>query len=239
MKRIEAPIALLVLAALLLAGCGSTQTSPATASASSDVAATAEPGASGGASGEPTAAPESTPPDATSEPSPGESDLPVESAEPGESTEPEASPTPAAGAAGCTGTLDNRTFFEEIAGQVDWDLYCAVLPSRWHVNAGDFSLRDGGRMEITYRGPGDATLTLQEGNVCTAGASACSPKDTSLGSASFGDLDGGLVSLGPGQGFAIYVDAGSNPSWTAIGTGLDQQSFLQVAAALRKVTPTE
>jgi len=148
-------------------------------------------------------------------------------------------PTPAPGVTACSGNVSNRTFFETIAGQVDWDVYCAVLPARWNVDVGDFSLRDGGRMEVSYRGPDGARLTLQEGSFCTEGVSACSPRDKSLGEASFGDRTGGLVTLGPDMGFAVYVDPGQAPSWALTGTGMDQATFVDLAAALHRIELAE
>jgi hypothetical protein len=242
-------VALAVTAALLFAACATTETiSPTPSSGGTGPSGSdgplpswlpsADPGASEAPSGGQTPEPGTETAEPTGQtPEPG-----METPEPGTATpeptgEPSPAPTPGAGAAACTGTVDNRTFFEHIAGQVDWDLYCAVLPPHWFVDAGEFSLRDGGRMEVTYRGPGGARLTLQEGNFCTDGVSACSPKDQSLGEASFGSRGGGLVSLGPGDGFAVYVDPGQAPSWAATGTGLDQATFVAFAAALYLVAP--
>ena len=135
----------------------------------------------------------------------------------------------------CSGSHDNRTFFEEIAAQVPWDVYCAVLPSGWFVRTGSFSLRDGGKLEITYSGPQGATFSLKEGSFCTQGGAACAPQDAILGSTAFGDRTGQLVSVG--GGFAVYVDPGGDPSWEADGGGLDQATFVTLVAALHKVAP--
>ncbi len=154
------------------------------------------------------------------------------------SVSPSAAPLPSAstltGASACSGNHDNRTFFDEIAAQVSWDVYCAVLPSGWFVQTGSFSLRDSGRLEITYTGPNSASLSLQEGNFCSQGAGACAPHSTVLGSTAFGDRTGQFVSVG--GGYAVYVDPGDNPSWMASGHGLDQGTFVTLAAALHKVT---
>ncbi len=139
------------------------------------------------------------------------------------------------GASACSGNHDNRVFFEAIAGQVSWAVYCAVLPTGWFVQAGSFSLRDGGRMEITYKGPNGALLTLDEGNVCAEGASSCAPQGQQLGTSAFGDRSGTLTALGSNGGYAVYVDPGVFPSWSAAGTGLDQATFAGLAAALYHV----
>ena len=153
---------------------------------------------------------------------------------------PPASPGPldsgtATGASACSGSHDNRVFFEAIAGQVTWAVYCAVLPAGWFVQTGSFSLRDGGHMDITYKGPNGALLTLDEGAVCAQGASGCAPQGQPLGTSAFGDQSGTLTALGSGGGYAIYVDPGVFPSWSATGTGLDQATFAGLAAALYHV----
>jgi hypothetical protein len=73
---------------------------------------------------------------------------------------------------------------------------------------------------------------IQEGAFCTAGASACSPHDTALGSANFGNLSGGLYSLGPSAGFAIYVNPGTTSGYTATGTNVAQSTFVSIVAGL-------
>jgi len=191
----------------------------------------------------------SVPPDGSPTPEeslPPEESFPPEGTPPPEETPPAEEtpePTPAGGTAACTGTAANRTFFQEIAGTVDWDVYCAVLPARWHIDSdpskNTFSLAGGGRMQIAYVGPGGARLTLQQGSFCTAGVSACSPRDQTIGDASFGDRTGTLVTLGPDKGFALYVDSGQAPSWALTGTGMDQATFVALAAALHRIELAE
>ena len=198
--------------------------------------ATASPGTSPGQAGEastaPTMASSAEPPASggiQASLAPGTSEPPVASAPP---TGPVASGVPT-GAAGCSGSHDNRVFFDAIAGQVSWAVYCAVLPDGWFVQAGSFSLRGGGRMEITYHGPEGALLTLEEGNVCEGQAAPCPATGDQLGQAAFGDLEGTLSRVG--SGYAIDVDAASFPGWWASGTGMDQAAFTALAAALLHV----
>jgi hypothetical protein len=123
-------------------------------------------------------------------------------------------------------------FFDAIAGQVTWTVYCAVLPAGWFVQAGSFSLRNGGRLDITYRGPAGALLTLIEGNVCEGQASGCPASGQALGPASFGDQPGTLLQLASGSGYAIdvsyalYADdgtqLGSNQTVTLPPLGMKQ-----------------
>ena len=141
--------------------------------------------------------------------------------------------------AACTGNVSNRTFFETIAGQVDWDVYCAVLPARWNVDVGDFSLRDGGRMRGRLQGSRRRPTHPAAGQLLHGGVSACSPRDKTIGDAPFGDRTGTLVTLGPDMGFAIYVDPGQAPSWALTGTGMDQATFVALAAALHRIELAE
>lgn len=208
------PLVAVLLCGLLAAACAS-QSAPSTNPSPTEAAS-----ASSGASEE--------------TPGPEESTLPGDTEPPGGSPAPP--PSAAPGSDGCSGNLDNRMFFEQVAGQVSWDVYCAVLPQGWFVY-GRFTLRDGGRIEITYKGPNGARFTLQEGIVCTSGASACAPHDRDLGPAAIGTHAGELFSLGSDGGFAVYVAAGGFPAWNAIGTSLDQATFSSFVAALHLVTP--
>ena len=83
-------------------------------------------------------APFTAPPPATMSSAP--SALPTET--PTVAPTPSGSPSesPAADAVdGCTGTDDNRAFFAEAAVNLDWPVYCAILPARWSVNTGSYS----------------------------------------------------------------------------------------------------
>lgn len=207
-------LAALAASALLAGACGS-QTTPTPVAPSSS---SSPPTPSAVASSAPTAA---------------TSFGPIPSIAPSASASPIPDATVTSDASACSGSHDNRTFFEEIAAQVSWEVYCAVLPSGWYVRTGSFSLRDSGHLDITYTGPGGATLSLEEGNFCTQAGGACAPQDTALGSTAFGDRTGQLVALG--GGYAVYVDPGSNPSWKASGNGIDQGTFVTLAASLHLV----
>lgn len=226
-----APLALLL--AIAAAGCGSTPTAtpatPPTASlapgASAAPAQTAGASPAAGSSG-PTSAPSDTSAP-TAAPS-GTSSPAVETSTP---------PAGGVGSAACSGSAENQDFFAAAAQAFSWDVYCAVLPEGWFVDTGSFRLADGGTLVVTYRGPGDTRIELQEGAWCTARGSACSPRDHDLGTAPFGDRSGELVSLGPDvkDGFATYVDPGAAPSWALTGTGMDRAAFEAIAAALHRV----
>jgi hypothetical protein len=113
-------------------------------------------------------------------------------------------------------------------------VYCGHLPKSWHIP--EHGLNDaydhGGWLTATYQGPSGAKLFLQEGAFCSGGASACSPHDTDVGLANFGDLSGELYTLGPGLGYAIYVNAGTSHGYTATGTNVSQATFVSIVASL-------
>jgi hypothetical protein len=143
-----------------------------------------------------------------------------------------ASTSPSAGDSvdACTGSDDNRTFYAGAAANLEWPVYCPALPARWFVTTGSYSGIGVGRLEISYKGPAGATLTLHEGAFCSD-ADGCVGAGTDSGDASFGDQAGTLVVLDDG-GYAIVVARGASPSWLAIGTELDEATFRSFAADL-------
>lgn len=200
---------------LLVAGCGDTPDGSATTTPPRSPAPSAT-------SSSPTEGPEaSSAGSASTEPS----------AEPTESEAP--SSTAGSGpAAACAGSDDNRDFYASVAGAVDWAVYCPVLPSRWFVAKGDYSLAGGGRMTIAYNGPGGASIELVEGVVC--GDDACSPSGTDLGEAAFGDMDGTLWDVGS-EGLELLVDPTSTPSWILRTTGVSESDARAIGADLVRV----
>ena len=100
--------------------------------------------------------------------------------------------------------------------------------------AGNYEQPAGGKLKMAYKGPHGATLQLDEGAFCAADALACAPSSGALGSANFGDLAGSLDSLS-GGGLVLYVAPGTARAYTLTGTGLSQESFVSIAAALVKV----
>jgi hypothetical protein len=184
---------------------------------------------------EQTQEPTSSPSEALVTPEPSSPDEPsiepVDTPEPSSSGDPSASPSAGTGAAaGCTGTDENRRFFEAAAGDLNWQVYCAVLPSGWFVGTGGYRQAGGGRLEITYRGPDAALLELHEGGFCTDG-SGCVPSGTEAGDASFGDQAGTLISTDEG-GWAVVVEGGETISWLAVSSGLDEDAFRAITSAL-------
>jgi hypothetical protein len=178
-------------------------------------------------SAEPTAEPAATPePVATPAPTAEPPTEPAASGEPGASGQP-------GSAAACTGTDDNRTFFANVAAAFDWPVYCAVLPARWSVATGSYRSAGGGKMEISYKGPGGARFELHEGAFCDL-PEGCVPNGPDGGTAAFGDLSGTLVTGDDGS-YAVVVDRGKARSWLAVGVGLDLDTFKGFAADLSLV----
>jgi hypothetical protein len=151
---------------------------------------------------------------------------------------PTPSPSPTPPGAGCSGTADTQAFFVAEAKQLKFAVYCGHVPSGWHFTSASDSYGTKNKLTATYSGKSSAKIVIQEGAFCTSGGSACSPHDTSLGSAKFGNLDGGLYTLGPGLGYAIYVNAGTTSGYTATGTNVTQSTFVNIVAALILVPKT-
>ena len=214
---------LVVVLGIVVAGCGATAPSGPLASL-----------ATGSAPAGSTAP--SFSPEPSAVPSAEESPV-VPSAEPSappSPSEPLVVPPPDVGDAGaCSGTPTQQGFFRDAAAILPFAVYCAVLPDGWFVDQGSYRLAGGGLLEISYKGPGGARFSLQEGAFCTAGASACSPHDLFVGQAAFGDQTGTYGRLG--DSWVLYVDPGSSPAWAARGTGMDEAAFLRLCAALHRV----
>ncbi len=204
---------------------------------------TSATGTPGGGSATPSSASSAEPTD-SAEPGesvePGDTDEPAESDEPtddptGDPTdEPTDEPTPNGGpASACSGTAENQDFYADAAAAVAWTVYCPVLPKGWFVVTGRYRLAGGGRLEISYRGPGGASFTLREGAFC-GDPDGCVPAGSELGAASFGDRAGTLISADDGS-WAIVVDAGANPSWLLVAEVASEAAARGLGASLAPV----
>lgn len=121
---------------------------------------------------------------------------------------------------------------------MSWAVYCAVLPDGWFVESGSYRLANGGRLEVTYRGPGNADLAIAEGNICDGlgpDVEACAPRDALIGSAALADRTGELGRLA--NGLVLDVDRGANPSWRVTGLGISEADFGAIGAAMLRVAP--
>ena len=80
---------------------------------------------------------------------------PAQTAEPtpeGGSADP--APTDASGsAAACAGSDDNRAFYANAAGAVDWPVYCPVLPAGWFVGTVQAKMPVNGAMDALSGAP--------------------------------------------------------------------------------------
>jgi hypothetical protein len=230
-------LAPLLALALALAACGGAAPSSGTGSAGS--AAVSSSGAPAASTAEPTAAstaaasgeePSAEPPSDT--PAPEVTPKPV--ATPSRTAPPTDAPsTPSGSAEACSGNDANRVFLAGVARAVAWPVLCAVLPKGWFVSQGSYRMANGGKLLMSYKGPGGATLALSEGSYCADGT-GCVPAGTDAGDASLGTMPGTLVALDNG-GFAIVVDKGSNPGWLLVTKGLDQAATVDLGAALAVV----
>lgn len=199
----------------MFAACGISDAGPTVRPAPTDSPPT--PSADTVPSGPPTDAPSDAPPSGAS-------------GEPSLTAGPSAAPS-----ATCSGTNANRDFFAAIAEAVEWDVYCAVLPDGWFVDSGTYRLSTGGWMEVGYRGPGGARLSLREGAFCQEDGD-CVPAGSDAGAAAFGDREGTLVAADDGS-WAVVVDRGAPLAWLAVGSGMDEAVFRGLAEALAVVGP--
>ena len=159
---------------------------------------------------------------------PAGSPSPSESA--GGNATPQLTTPPGTGSAACSGSDQNRVFFDQAAAAMIWPVYCAVLPDGWFLEAGSYRLANDGHLEVTYRGPSGGHLAIVQGNVCDGSdVEACAPRDAVIGPSDFGDRVGEMGRLG--NGLVIDVDRGATPSWRATAAGLNEEAFRAIGAA--------
>jgi hypothetical protein len=220
-----ASVFVLVLA-LVVAACEGATVAPT--ESPSDVPTGSPSGVpTGSASEQPTAEPTGSP---SVEPTGSPSGEPTVEPTPTESTGGPSSSPSAGGTGACLGSADTRSFFAAFATEVPWPVYCAVLPKGWSVEHGEYHLKNGGWLTISYRRRADgARIVLDEGAVC-AETTPCVPAGTDLGSTPFGDRQADL-SVSGGQ-LAAVVDETENPAWRLTGTDIDQDDFTSIAAKL-------
>lgn len=225
-------LAITLATAIGVAACGGGPTTGPTAAPGSSVPATTEPGTTPAPTGEEPAPTGEEPTPTGEEPTPTE---PGATPRPGSTVEPPATgaPTPPDDpAAACTGNDENRAFFAGVAEAVAWDVYCPVLPGGWFVDTGSFRLAGGGRMEISYKGPGGARLEIRQGFYC-AGQENCIPDAPTAGTAAFGSRPARLLDLGDGRWLIVAEDGAV--AWEVRSSGLDRETALAYAAAFARV----
>jgi hypothetical protein len=153
------------------------------------------------------------------------------------SVSPTAKPTPGptSPAAACAGSASSQAWFAAESKKLShFDVYCgAHLPSGWHFTIASDDLNQKW-LTATYSGKSGAKIVLKEGAFCLTSSVACSPHNSYLGSANFGDKSGGIYSLTSG-GYAIYVAPGTSAGYTATGTSVTETAFIQIVAAVRVV----
>jgi len=143
------------------------------------------------------------------------------------------SPSPTNLGSGCSGSARTQAWFVTESKVLKFAVYCGHVPSGWHFKNVKDTYPHGGTLTATYSGPSGGLITIKEGAFCTSGGSACTPHDKYVGGANFGNLSGGLYTLGPGLGYAIYVNAGTTKGYTATGTSsVSQATFAKIVAAL-------
>ena len=221
-RHVPAAAGLLALVALL-AACAGTSTTTQPSSETPAVTSSA-----------PSVAP-ATPAESVAPPSPADSAAPSAPAEesvapPSEAAASDSPPAGGGAAAACSGTDNNRDFYADAASALSFAVYCPVLPRGWFVQQGDYQLKGGGQLHITYKGPAGASLELIERGPCGEGDD-CIPSGTEEGERSFGDMPATLVALDDG-GLMIAAENVTDGRWWIIGHGVDEVTLTQLASDL-------
>ena len=107
------------------------------------------------------------------------------------------------------------------------------MPDGWFVGAGTYQLAGGGKLSVSYKGPGGATIDVSQGAFCTD-SSGCVPAGTEAGETPFGPWTGTLTNLADG-GFAIVYARGEPISWLFVAHGIDDPTVRALAAAMVEV----
>ena len=152
--------------------------------------------------------------------------------DPAESAAASGEPGEPGAEATCTGSDDNREFFEGIARAAEWPVLCGVLPAGWFVSRGSYRLANGGKLLISYKGPGGATIALSQGAFCTDD-DGCVPDGSRVGGPPSGRWR--PRSTRPPTGSGSSPPPAENPSWLLTTEGLDRATAVAVAAALAEV----
>lgn len=155
------------------------------------------------------------------------------SASPSETPGPSATPGPVDA---CTGSAENKAYFQDAANQLSFDVYCAALPAGWWLSASEWRGHPNAYLKVSYKNAKGWLISVGENNFCS-GAPLCWTSISDLGSAHFGDRAGQLKLRAAGQ-YAVYVDAGTTHGYQIIGQGMSQSDFVAMAAAMVKVART-
>jgi hypothetical protein len=149
---------------------------------------------------------------------------------------PEPTAAPTSPGAACAGNDKNKAFFVAAAHDLPFDVYCAVLPSSWWVQGGNYTVPNGGFLQVRYQNSAGAVLVLTEGNTCPSPA-PCPEMGLPVGPGSFGGLAGTLYSMSPSD-YAVYVGPAGRETDILVGSGVSKSTFVAWAATLHKVPRT-
>jgi hypothetical protein len=152
-------------------------------------------------------------------------------------------------AGGCTGTAANKSFYAEAAAKLPYDIYCAVLPSDYWVEAGDYETDRGGYVEVEYTNGRHFVLMLVQGNICEG---PCDFKDAlqidekiwlgEIGAYLYFMPQPGVAGAQPDISdpdahglFMAYAPAGTFRGYALLGMGMSKATFVKLAAAIIEV----
>jgi hypothetical protein len=169
-------------------------------------------------------------------PTPAVTPSPVATPTPSPTDTPTPSPTPSptSAAAACTGTADNKAFFAQAAGAMNWTVYCAVLPSGWSITKGSYKNAPAGLLEVDYQ-HGSQEFQLYEGNLCGLMSGMCGwkPIVADQGPGAFDHLAAELYT--DGAIFIVDVGYGTEHEYLVFGLASNKTQLVAYAAAMRAV----
>jgi hypothetical protein len=174
-------------------------------------------------------------PPAAETPTPEPTPEPTPAPEPTSTPEPTPTPSPTSPAAACTGTPEHQAYFVKAASALEFDVYCAVLPSGWWLQSSGFDQR-ADYLGVAYKNNAGDFFVLAEGRLCE-NLSHCMDGGLSIeGPASFGGLAGSLrLVANPPAIYDIVVTPHSVPGYEALGGGISRAQLVQFTASLVRV----
>jgi hypothetical protein len=146
---------------------------------------------------------------------------------------PGASPTSRAEA--CSGNQTNKDFFAEAAAKEKFAVYCAVLPTKWWIQSGKYTLPNGGYVVLGYKNSAGGIIEFDQGAYCLTSPAACSPHIATIGPVPLGDMTGILTVIDATPTYGIFVAPGTTHAYAFAGRGMTQAQIKAWAAAIIKV----
>jgi hypothetical protein len=239
MKRVlrrHVRVGIVAFAAIVLGACGSsTPTNPPASTPAPTLAelATASPGPTLAPTGSPSVAHTATP-TATA----------TETATPGRTETPAPASSPTLVGSVCTATSKFQSLFSDAANDLSFDVYCPILPSDWWVQNAEYTLPNGGMLDIVYTNARGFNLEIIEGYPCglSVDCSVMNPavQMTHDGRIWLSDLGADLYSgvdkvAGGRMMYCAWSAQNTHLLYDMLGEGMSEKTFENLAKVVAKV----